>query len=117
MPTAEAFATKPQLAERMIRQAWRLGVRAAWVTGDTVSGHDGKFRQFLEANGQPYLLAVPSNQPLFDGQFRSTVGAIAAAFPARVWRRASAGDGSKGPREYGGPHLLDQKTAFEHSLF
>ena len=100
VPTAEAFATKPQLAERMIRRAWQLGVRAAWVTGDSVYGHDGKFRRFLEANGQPYLLAVPSNQPLFDGQFRSTVGAIADAFPARVWRRASAGDGSKGPREY-----------------
>ena len=100
VPTAEAFATKPQLAERMIRRAWQLGVRAAWVTGDSVYGHDGKFRRFLEANGQPYLLAVPSNQPLFDGQVRVTVGAIAAAFPASVWRRASAGAGSKGPREY-----------------
>ena len=100
VPTAEAFATKPQLAERMIRRAWQLGVRAAWVTGDSVYGHDGKFRRFLEANGQPYLLAVPSNQPLFDGQVRATVGAIAAAFPAKVWRRASAGAGSKGPREY-----------------
>ena len=102
VPDGVGFATKPQLAERMIRRAWRVGVRAAWVTGDTVYGHDGKFRQFLVANGQPYLLAVPSNQPLFDGQFRSTVGAIAAAFPAKVWRRASAGAGSKGPREYDG---------------
>jgi SRSO17 transposase len=100
VPRDVGFATKPQLAERMIRRARRLGVRAAWVTGDTVYGHDGKFRRFLEENGQPYLLAVPSNQPLFDGQYRSTVGAIADEFPAGVWRRASAGDGSKGPREY-----------------
>jgi len=100
VPATEAFATKPQLAERMVKRAWRSGVRAAWVTGDTVYGHDGKFRRFLEGNGQPYLLAVPSNQPLFDGQVRSTAGAIAGALPARVWRRASAGDGSKGPREY-----------------
>ena len=100
VPEGVGFATKPQLAERMIRRAWRVGVRAAWVTGDTVYGHDGKFRRFLEANGQPYLLAVPSNQPLFDGRVRVTVGAIAAAFPAGVWRRASAGAGSKGPREY-----------------
>jgi SRSO17 transposase len=100
VPDRIKFATKPQLAERMICQAWQVGVRAAWVTGDTVYGHDGKFRQFLELNGQPYLLAVPSNQFLFDGQVRSTVADIAASFPARVWRRASAGAGSKGPREY-----------------
>lgn len=94
------FATKPQLAERMVRRVWGLGVTAAWVTGDTVYGHDGKFRRFLEVNGQAYLLAVPSNQPLFDGQFRSTVREIADAFAPTDWRRASAGNGSKGPREY-----------------
>ena len=43
---------------------------------------------------------MPANQPLFDGEFRTTVAAIADAFPTRVWRRASAGDGSKGPRAY-----------------
>jgi SRSO17 transposase len=100
VPRDVGFATKPQLAERMIRRARRLGVRAAWVTGDTVYGHDGTFRRFLEGNGQPYLLAVPSDRPRLDGQYRSTVGAIADEFPAGVWRRASAGDGSKGPREY-----------------
>lgn len=100
VPDEVGFATKPQLAERMIRRAWAVGVAAAWVTGDTVYGHDGKFRRFLEVNGQAYLLAVPSNQPLFDGQFRSTVGLIADEFPTNVWRRASAGHGSKGPREY-----------------
>jgi SRSO17 transposase len=100
VPGREAFATKPRLAERMLTRVWRLGVRAAWVTGDTVYGHDGKFRRFLEANGQAYLLAVPSNQPLFDGEVRSTVGPIADGFPPAEWVRASAGDGSKGPREY-----------------
>jgi SRSO17 transposase len=100
VPAAEGFATKPQLAERMLARAWGQGVRAAWVTADTVYGHDGKFRRFLEGHGQPYLLAVPANQPLFDGECRSTVRAIADAFPAADWARASAGDGAKGPREY-----------------
>ena len=100
VPEGVGFATKPQLAERMVRRAWAVGVTAAWVTGDTVYGHDGKFRRFLEANRQAYLLAVPSHQPLFDGAVRATVGAVADAFPAVGWRRASAGDGSKGPREY-----------------
>jgi SRSO17 transposase len=100
VPGTVSFATKPRLAERMLKRVWRQGVRAAWVTGDTVYGHDGKFRRFLEENEQPYLLAVPANQPLFDGEFRSTVQAIAEAFPGTAWERASAGDGSKGPREY-----------------
>jgi SRSO17 transposase len=100
VPKGVSFATKPQLAEQMVQRAWGLGVRASWVTADTVYGHDTHFRRFLEENEQPYLLAVPSNQPLYDGQTRSTVGAIAAALPADVWERMSAGDGSKGPREY-----------------
>lgn len=100
VPAEVRFATKPQLAERMVARAWQHGVRTAWVTADTVYGHDTHFRRFLEANEQPYLLAVPSNQPLFDGETRATVGVIAAAFPEGAWARASAGDGSKGPREY-----------------
>lgn len=100
VPQGVAFATKPQLAIRMLERAWARGVRAAWVTGDAAYGHDGKFRRLLEESGQPYLLAVPSNQPLFDGEVRSTAGAVAAALPRAAWRRASAGAGSKGPREY-----------------
>jgi SRSO17 transposase len=100
IPAAVTFATKPQLAERMLRRAWAAGVEAAWVAADTVYGNDGKFRRFLEASRQPYVLAVQSNQPLWDGSGRSRVDAIAASWPAGVWRRASAGAGAKGPRWY-----------------
>ena len=100
VPRAVGFATKPRLAERMLARAWARGVTAGWVTGDAVYGHDGQFRRFLEDHGQPYLLAVPANQPLFDGEVRSTAGAIAATLPGAAWRRASAGAGAKGPREY-----------------
>jgi SRSO17 transposase len=100
IPVEVTFATKPQLAERMLRRAWRLGVRAAWVAADAVYGNDGKFRRFLEANRQPYVLAVQSNQQLWDGQARTRVDAIAASWPAGVWHRASAGAGAKGPRWY-----------------
>jgi SRSO17 transposase len=100
IPEWVAFATKPQLAERMLRRAWAAGVEAAWVTADTVYGNDGKFRRFLEVNRQPYVLAVPSNQQLGDGHARSRVDAIAASWPAGAWHRASAGAGAKGPRWY-----------------
>src|SRR5262245_28488910 len=76
VPDEVEFATKPQLARRMLERAWRQGLTAAWLTADTVYGHDGKFRRFLEVNRQPYVLAVPASQPLFDGQKRSTVKEI-----------------------------------------
>jgi SRSO17 transposase len=50
VPDAVAFATKPQLARAMLHRAWRQGGTAAWLTTDTVYGHDGKFRRFLEDN-------------------------------------------------------------------
>lgn len=100
VPEAVGFATKPRLAERMLTRAWAQGVTAGWVTGDTVYGHDGAFRRFLEEHRQPYLLAVPANQAVPDGDVRSTAKAVAEHLPAGGWGRASAGDGSKGPREY-----------------
>jgi SRSO17 transposase len=100
IPESVTFATKPQLAERMLRRAWRLGVKAAWVSADTVYGNDGKFRRFLEANKQPYVLAVQSNQQLWDGTARLRVDAIATGWSAGVWHQASAGAGAKGPRWY-----------------
>jgi SRSO17 transposase len=100
IPKSVTFATKPQLAERMLRRALRLGMKVAWVAADTVYGNDGKFRRFPEANQQPYVLAVQSNQQLWDGTARSRVDAIAASWSAGVWHRASAGAGAKGPRWY-----------------
>lgn len=100
VPTATGFATKPRLAEAMLERAWAQGVTAGWVTGDTVYGHDGAFRRFLDEHRQAYLLAVPANQGVADGDDRGTVKGIADRLPAGGWGRASAGDGTKGPREY-----------------
>ena len=96
VPDEVKFATKPQLAERMLKQAWKTGVKAAWATGDAVYGNDTRFRRFLEANGQPYVLAVRSDQRLWDGHERAPVDRIAERLPGK----ASAGAGSKGPRWY-----------------
>lgn len=100
VPPEVTFATKPQLAERMLRRARQAGVKAAWVTGDAVYGSDGQFRRFLEKERQPYVLAVRSDQRLWVGPTQARVDALAAALPAGAWRRASAGAGSKGPRWY-----------------
>ena len=41
VPEAVEFATKPQLAQRMLARALDAGVPASWVTGDEVYGDNG----------------------------------------------------------------------------
>jgi SRSO17 transposase len=36
IPAAQLFATKPELARRMLERAFQARVPAAWVTGDSV---------------------------------------------------------------------------------
>src|SRR5215472_9412444 len=54
---------KPTLAKQMLKRAFARGVKAAWVTGDTVYGGDYKLRSWLEERLQPYVLAVPMREP------------------------------------------------------
>jgi SRSO17 transposase len=104
VPEGVRFATKPQLARRMLERALGAGVPAAWVTGDSVYGGDRRLRVWLEQQGQPFVLAVKSDEPLFAvldghwGQPRADV--IATHIPTKQWRRLSAGQGAKGPRWY-----------------
>jgi SRSO17 transposase len=89
--------TKPMLAKQMLERAFAHGVKAAWVTGDTVYGGDYKLRSWLEARLQPYVLAVPKNQRI--GLSRRA-DEVVASWPVEAWQRLSAGEGSQGPRFY-----------------
>lgn len=60
MPEVVSFATKPELARRMLARARAAGVPAAWVTGDSISGGDRRLRVWLEQQEQPFVLAVTS---------------------------------------------------------
>ncbi|MCY4521191.1 MAG: IS701 family transposase [Caldilineaceae bacterium] len=68
------FATKPQLAQRLLARAQAAGVALAWVVGDTVYGHSGKLRSWLEAQDQAYLLAVPAHERFLVGRYAYVVG-------------------------------------------
>ena len=41
IPASLEFATKPQIARRMLERALDAGVPCGWVTGDAVHGGDG----------------------------------------------------------------------------
>jgi SRSO17 transposase len=101
IPETVEFATKPELARRMIGRALDSGAVAAWVAADEVYGHDSKLRRFLEGRQMAYVLAVASDQRLWQSDFmQHRVDAIARSLPAPRWKRLSAGFGSKGERLY-----------------
>jgi SRSO17 transposase len=98
------FATKPELAMRMIARAMDADVPASWVTGDAVYGQHSRLRMMLEERQMPYVLAVPLNQrviALVEGKVAELrADALAARLPAQAWKKISAGAGAKGPRLY-----------------
>jgi SRSO17 transposase len=104
VPTDVEFATKPQLAKRMLERALTAGVPAAWVTGDEVYGRDRRLRMWLESERQPFVLAIASNEPLWvewdQGPQQIPVASVAARLAEACWERISAGNGAKGPRVY-----------------
>jgi len=104
VPAEVVFATKPQLAQRMLERARAAGLRAAWVTADEVYGADRPLRESLEREHQPYILAVRSNEmvgmPGLGRAWPVAVAEVAAGLPAAAWERLSAGAGAKGPRLY-----------------
>ena len=100
VPASVAFATKPQLACTMIGRALESGLRPRWVLGDEVYGNDGKTRRFLESRGQPYVLAVGSQQRLWQNFKPQRVDTIAQDVPEDAWRRLTIAQGAKGPRVY-----------------
>jgi SRSO17 transposase len=101
VPDNVGFATKPQIARRMIARAIAAKVPFSFVAADSVYG-TGDIETALRKAGKGYVLGVASNHV-----FRSwgkkqlvggTAGKIAQNLPQNTWRRLSAGEGTKGPR-------------------
>jgi len=99
IPEEVGFATKGELARKMIERALEAEVPASWVTADEVYGNDGALRRWLEAQGRSYVLAVSRSHPLatlLSGSRRAEE--IVAEAPAEAWERVEVGAGSKGTR-------------------
>jgi SRSO17 transposase len=115
VPSEVSFATKPELAARMLTRTLDADIKAAWVTGDTVYGSHRPLRAVLEARQQAYALAVPRREQVqvqAEGAPRR-VDQVARALPADAWQRLSAGSGSKGPRlfDWARVELVDAEPA------
>lgn len=103
VPEEVGFATKPQLASRMIRRAMDADVPFAWVAADSVYGV-GTVEMDLRKAGKGYVLGVASNHPFSSWPGKPVVSGTAEeimqALDASAWQRLSAGEGTKGPRLY-----------------
>ncbi|WP_198409105.1 IS701 family transposase [Novosphingobium sp. PP1Y] len=104
VPEDVAFSTKPAMAREMIAAALDTGISCAWVLADALYGSDYKLRRMLEDRGQPYVLAVRSNQHLRfltqEGLVQTDPAYLAGELEAGDWHALSAGEGAKGPRLY-----------------
>ena len=100
IPDEVTFATKPELARRMLQRAFDSNVPASWVVADEVYGSDSKIRRLLEKQGIGYVVTVACNQHLFLNGVRDRVDEHIKDLPTSAWKKLSCGDGTKGKRYY-----------------
>jgi len=98
VPAEVAFATKPELAARMLWRTLDAGLPVAWVTGDTVYGSSQSLRADLEDRKQAYALAVACKEHVEAQGTRKRVDQVAHGRAREDWQDLSAGTGSKGSR-------------------
>src|SRR3954470_17838192 len=95
------FATKPELARRMLQRAIDAGVPAGWVCADEIYGQDKRLRVWCEQRGLPYVLATRATDTVATADWRQRqVRALIAALPESPGAGCSAGPGAHGRRLY-----------------
>lgn len=101
VPDEVGFATKPQIARRMIERALAAKVPFAFVAADSVYG-TGDIEIMLRKAGKGYVLGVAANHVFRSWGKKQLIGGsaakIAQSLPKSAWRRLSSGEGTKGPR-------------------
>lgn len=109
VPDDIAFATKPQLATRMLEQALADRMLFTWVVADCGYGRDTDLRAFLHRERLSYVLALPVDLPLVGppgkpapgtGPIKRADHLLPYAKRRDQWERRSCGEGAKGLRYY-----------------
>ncbi len=119
VPDDVCFATKPQIARRMITRAIHAKVPFSFVAADSVYG-TGEIETTLRKAGKGYVLGVAANHVFHSWgkkqMVRGSAAKIAQNLPKSAWRRLSAGDGTKGARLHDWAYLeLADLDAGEYS--
>jgi SRSO17 transposase len=100
VPGEVMFATKPELAGRLLQHAHDRGIRAAFTVGDEVYG-GLELRRSIRERGTGYVMAVRSNHmiTLPPGR-RLTVKTAASLVKPAMWQRMRTGSATKGAKDY-----------------
>src|SRR6202453_2337590 len=108
VPDGVGFATKPQIARRMIARAIGANVPFSFVAADSVYS-TGDIETALRKAGKGYVLGVAANRAFNSWSEKLHVGGsaetIAQNLPKKAWRRLSAGEGTQGLRLFCLGHL------------
>jgi SRSO17 transposase len=111
VPKEIRFQTRHEQALEMLREKGAL-LPHTWIAGDDEMGRSSKFRGELRALDERYLLAVPSNTLIRDGEVEAPpysgrgprpkvpfqrVDRWTAALPASAWQTIEVRPGEKGP--------------------
>ena len=100
VPADVTFQTKPRLATDMLAAAIAADVPFSWVTADEAYGNNPAFRADLRDRSISYVVAVACNTRVRTAPGTRRVDHLVAALPPSSWQSYSAGNGSKGPRNY-----------------
>ncbi len=103
LPLDLQFRTKGQLAMDICAGCYADGLAFDFICGDEVYGSCTQLREFLEAEGQAYVLRVASSFMITVAPGTRVTSAEAVKYLVkdnRRWEVRSAGKGSKGERWY-----------------
>jgi SRSO17 transposase len=100
VPDETMFATKPELAARLLQHAHDRGIRAAFTAGDEVYG-GLELRRGIRERGTGYVMAVRSNHTVtLPSARRVTVKNAAKLVRPSAWQRMRTGSATKGAKDY-----------------
>lgn len=101
IPGEVDFATKPELAQRMIARTVEARIPFAWFTADEAYGQVGRLRLWLEEHDIAHVLAVPKSQMVISMDLRQRrANTVIAELGKTSWQRLSCGAGAHGQRIY-----------------
>ena len=100
VPNDVTFKTKPRLATDMVAAALAADVPFSWVTADEAYGGNPAFRADLRERGVSYVVAVACNTQVHTRVGKQRADRLVTALPKTSWQSYSAGNGSKGRRDY-----------------
>lgn len=103
IPETAEFATKIELAKRMLKRAFEADVPAKWVVADSFYGRSHGFRSWLEKRGRPYAVMVPKTNAVRCQGRRKKIERLAELLPEEAWATIPAAEedsGEKRPWEW-----------------